>query len=167
MTSDECLLVSVSRRIAAPAAVIFAILADPARHVDLDGSQMVRGAVSNKPVSRVGDFFVMRMIYPRLGEYEMNNHVVEYELDRRIGWEPEAGRGHPDADPDSTEEARWGQRWSYQLEPDGPDATVVTETYDCSRAPESERASMDDGRVWIGAMTETLARLDRLVSWAS
>lgn len=160
MTSDECLPVSVSRRIAAPAAVIFAILADPARHVDLDGSQMVRGAVSTKPVSRVGDVFVMRMFYPRLGDYEMNNHVVEYELNHRIGWEPEAGRGHPDAAPGSSESARWGQRWTYDLVPDGPDVTVVTESYDCSRAPESERIGMDNGRIWVEAMTATLQRLD-------
>ena len=39
----------------------------------------------------------MKMYFSGLGDYEMNNHVVEYELDRRIGWEPEAGRGHPGA----------------------------------------------------------------------
>jgi hypothetical protein len=92
----------------------------------------------------------------------MNNHVVEYEQDRRIGWEPEAGRGHPDAAPGSPEPARWGHRWSYQLTPDGPDATIVTEIYDCSRAPEQERAGMDNGNVWAGAMAETLERLDAL-----
>ena len=66
--------------------------------------------------------------------------VVEYEQDRRIGWEPEAGHGHPNSAPDSPEPARWGQRWSYQLTPDGPDATIVTEIYDCSQVPEEERA---------------------------
>jgi len=35
----------------------------------------------------------------------------------------------------------------------------VTETYDCSRVPEDERASMDDGRVWVKSMTGTLDRL--------
>jgi hypothetical protein len=29
-----------------------------------------------------------------------------------------------------------------RLTPDGPDATVVTEIYDCSRAPEEDRAGM-------------------------
>jgi hypothetical protein len=47
------------------------------------------------------------MYYSEHGDYEMNNHVVEYERDRRIGWEPEAGRKHPDA---SAPDARWGQR---------------------------------------------------------
>ncbi|HEY6315274.1 MAG TPA: hypothetical protein VIY52_31335 [Streptosporangiaceae bacterium] len=64
--------------------------------------------------------------------------------------------------PGSSDPARWGQRWSYQLTPDGPDATIVTEIYDCSRAPEEERAGMDNGNVWAGAMAETLERLDAL-----
>jgi hypothetical protein len=87
---------------------------------------------------------------------------VEYEQDRRIGWEPEAGRGHPATAPDSSDSTRWGHRWSYQLTPDGPDATVVTEFYDCSQAPEDERAGMDNGKVWIESMAKTLERLDAL-----
>ena len=60
------------------------------------------------------------------------------------------------------EAARTTGRWSYQLTPDGPDATVVTEIYDRSRAPEEERAGMDDGKVWLEGMAETLKRLDAL-----
>ena len=135
MTDNECQPVTVSRRISAPAHDIFRVLADPARHVELDGSESLRGAGSTAMIAGVGDVFVMKMYYPHLGDYEMNNHVIEYEPDRLIGWEPEAGRGHPDAAPDSAEPARWGHRWSYQLTPDGPDATIVTEIYDCSRAP--------------------------------
>jgi len=159
MVSEEREPVAVSRRIGASAADIFKILADPKRHLDLDGSGTLQGSVSDAVVSGVGDVFVMRMYYSQLGNYEMNNHVVEYELDRRIGWEPEAGRGHPDA---STANARWGHRWTFDLVPDGPDATIVTEIYDCSRAPEDESASMHSGRIWIEAMTQTLERLDRL-----
>ena len=160
--SDEHIPVEVSRRIEAPAADIFGILADPKRHVALDGSGMLRAAATKAVVTAVGDVFVMKMYYPHLGDYEMNNHVVEYEPDRRIGWEPEAGRGHPSATPDGADPARWGQRWSYQLTPDGPDATIVTEIYDCSQAPPDERAGMDNGRVWIESMTKTLERLDAL-----
>jgi hypothetical protein len=162
MTNDDCPPVTVSRRIDAPAHEIFQILADPVRHTEFDGSAALRGVGSAGVISGVGDVFVMKMFYPHLGDYEMNNHVVEYEPDRRIGWEPEAGRGHPAAAPDSPRPARWGQRWSYQLTPDGPDATVVTEIYDCSQAPADERAGLDDGKFWIEAMTQTLARLDAL-----
>jgi hypothetical protein len=38
----------------------------------------------------------------------------------------------------------------------------VTEIYDCSRAPEDERAGMDHGNIWIESMTQTLERLDAL-----
>jgi hypothetical protein len=159
MLSEEYVPVTVSRRIGAPAADIFRVLADPARHFDLDGSGMLRGVVGDAVISGVGDVFVMRMHYSQHGDYEMNNHVVEYERDRRIGWEPEAGRGHPDA---SSAVARWGHRWSFALVPDGPDATIVTEIYDCSRAPEDEQAGMDGGRCWVESMAATLARLDAL-----
>ncbi len=162
MTDDGYQPVAVSRRICAPAHDIFQVLADPVRHLELDGSGSLRGAVSTTMISGVGDVFVMKMYFSHLGGYEMNNHVVEYEQDRRIGWEPEAGRGHPAAASDSSEPARWGHRWSYQLAPDGPDVTVVTEIYDCSRAPEEERAGMDNGNIWIESMAETLERLDVL-----
>jgi hypothetical protein len=106
---------------------VFRILADPRSHPGIDGSGMLRGAVSGAVISGVGDVFVMKMYYSELGDYEMNNHIVEFEPNRRIGWEPEAGRGHPEAG------GAWGQRWSFELTPDGPDATIVTEIYDCSR----------------------------------
>jgi hypothetical protein len=149
--------VAVSRRIGAPASDIFAILTDPGRHPDLDGSEMLRGAVTTARITGLGDIFVMKMHFPALGDYEMNNYVVEYEQDRRVGWEPAPGRGHPREGQD-----RWGHRWSYQLTPDGPEATVVTEIYNCSRAPEDQRRGMENGKVWIGAMTKTLERLDKL-----
>lgn len=122
---------------------------------------MLRGAVTEAAVTGVGDVFVMRMYYRPLGEYEMDNQVVEFQRDRRIGWEPAAGRGHPD---EHAADARWGQRWSFELEPDGPAATVVTHRYDCSRVPEQERLAMDGGRVWVEAMTRTLQRLDELAT---
>jgi hypothetical protein len=151
--------VAVSRRIEAPAGDIFRILADPRRHLDLDGSGMLRGAVTESVITGIGDVFVMRMYFSEYGFYEMDNHVVEYEQDRRIAWEPESGRGHPGA---GRPGSRWGHRWGYELIPDGPAATIVTETYDCSPAPREEQANMDDGRVWVASMARTLARLAEL-----
>jgi hypothetical protein len=165
VSADGYVPVAVSRRIQAPAHDIFQVLASPARHLELDGSQMLRGAVTTGMISGVGDVFVMKMYYSEHGDYEMNNHIVEFEPDRRIGWEPEAGRGHPDL-VDNPDHARWGHRWSFQLTPDGPHATIVTETYDCSRAPADERAGMDNGRVWIDSMARTLERLDALCTEA-
>ncbi|MFI6358933.1 hypothetical protein ACIBJF_41500 [Streptomyces sp. NPDC050743] len=155
-------VVAVSRRITAPAEDIFRILADPGRHPDLDGSGMLRGGDFKAAVSGVGDVFVMRMHYERYGDYEMNNHVVAYETDRRIGWEPRPGRGHPDAtDP----RAAWGHRWIFELLPDAAGATVVTEIFDGSRMPDDKRAEVDSGRAWWQTqMASTLERLADLCS---
>ena len=154
--------ITVSRRICAPASEIFQLLANPGRHRDLDGSGMLRGLVSGNTISRVGDVFVMQMYFDELGDYQMINHVVEYEPDRRIGWEPEAGHGHPNAEPAADRPARWGQRWSFELTPDGPDATVVTEIFDCSRVPEDQQVDIDYGSIWVDDMRQTLDRLDQL-----
>jgi uncharacterized protein YndB with AHSA1/START domain len=154
--------VKVTRRIAAPPSRVFAILADPTKHTELDGSGMLRGAVTTRTVSGVGDVFTMRMFFSELGDYEMNNHVVEFEPNRLIAWEPEAGRGHPNAGPPGLSENRWGHRWIFELAPDGPRATIVTEIYDCSRAPQEEREDMDNGRVWMESMTSTLKKLESL-----
>ena len=162
MATEDCQPVTVSRRIEAPAAEIFRILADPSRHPDLDGSGMLRSVVTNRVISAVGDVFVMKMHFDRLGDYEMNNRVVEFEPSRRIAWEPEPGRGHPDAAESGTTAEKWGHRWAFDLEPDGEGATVVTEIYDCSLVSEVERQHMDNGRMWIPSMTATLERLDEV-----
>jgi hypothetical protein len=160
--SDECQPVAVSRRIRAPAGEIFEILANPARHPEFDGSDMLRGAVTPTMICGLGDIFVMKMYLSEIGNYEMYNHVVEYEQDRRIGWEPEAGHGHPLTAPDSAKPTRRGVRWSYQLSPDGPAATIVTEIYDCSQASDEDQAEMDNGKIWTEDMAKTLELLDAL-----
>lgn len=158
-TADD-LVVTVSRRIDAPAGDIFRIPADPGRHPALDGSGMPRGGDFQAVVSGVGDVFVTRMYFERHGGYEMRNHVVEYEPDRRVGWEPRPGRGHPDA---SAPGAVWGHRRIFDLAPDGAGSTVVTEIFDGSRMPEDKRAEVSGGRTWWQTrMTNTLARLAEL-----
>jgi hypothetical protein len=155
-----------SRRIEAPAAIIFAILARPQRHQDFDGSDMLRGVVVDHPISGVGDSFTMKM--HRLGDdYLMINHVVEFEPDRRIFWEPAPG------DPSRTEGndpskvgIAAGYRWGYVLAPDGDDATVVTEVFDVGPLPVE---LLSDGAAWINgnnpvieSMAASLERLDKL-----
>jgi uncharacterized protein YndB with AHSA1/START domain len=166
---DDSTSVSVSRRIEAPAARIFEILADPQRHPDLDGSshftgegKMLQVAMTNDVVTGVGDVFAMKMNFPELGDYLMLNHVVEYEPNRRIGWEPAPG------DEAASEDGKFpigvpsGHRWSFQLIPDGPDATIVTELYNDASAPEELQEATHNGEDWIDSMTATLARLDEI-----
>jgi hypothetical protein len=161
MVSEMQTIVSVSRRIAAPAHAVFELLATPGRHLDMDGSGMLRGTDSAR-ITGVGDVFVMNMYFKPLGgDYTMNNHVVEFDRDRRIAWEPENGVGHPEAD---SAQARWGHRWQFELAPDGPAATIVTETWDGTRIPTNEA---EDGRQWIPSITRTLERLDELLTGRS
>ncbi len=159
MTDNESGQVRVSRRIEAPATTIFRVLANPPKHREIDGSGMLRGLVSGDVITGVGDVFVMQMYYEPLSDYQMVNHVVEFEADRRIGWEPVAGPGHPDEGKPS---GNWGHRWSFELEPDGAAATVVTEVYDCSQVHEAGRQQLQHGRVHLPAMEKTLQRLDEL-----
>jgi len=151
MGSDECKPVSVSRRIGAPAADIFKLLADPNRHPEFDGSRMLRPGGNNEVIVGVGDVFVTKMNFTAMGDYEMHNRIVVYETNRCIGWEPE-----------NAELARNGSRWRFDLIPDGPDGTVVTETYDCTDSPERVREAVDNGNAWLAGMTKTLHRLDQL-----
>jgi uncharacterized protein YndB with AHSA1/START domain len=157
MGNADCSPVSVSRRIDAPAGDIFKLLVDPGRHPEFDGSGMLRQGASNDIVTGVGDVFVMKMYFPARGDYEMHNRVVVYEADRSIAWEP----GMRNGDPADDGQNRNGSRWRYDLSPDGPDATVVTETYDCSGSPEQVRRSVDNGNAWIDGMTKTLEQLDQ------
>jgi hypothetical protein len=164
--TDESNAVEVSHRIGAPAARIFKILANPQRHMDFDGSGMLRGAVLDRPISDVGDTFTMKM--HRLGDdYLMINYVVEFELDRRIFWEPAPGDpSRAEGNDPSKVGIPAGYRWGYILTQDGDDATIVTEVFDCGPLPED---LLRDGGAWINgansvveSMAASLERLEKI-----
>src|ERR1700735_2969623 len=120
--SEERRPIEVSRRIEAAAPLVFEILANPQRHMDFDGSDMLRGAVLDHPISDVGDTFTMKM--HRLGDdYLMLNYVVEFEPDRRIFWEPAPGDLPPADGKPSAVGIPAGHRWGFIFTPDGDDAT--------------------------------------------
>jgi uncharacterized protein YndB with AHSA1/START domain len=116
-------VVSVERVIAAPAQQIFEVLADPARHSEIDGSGSVKDPHPGTPARlSLGATFGMSM--KRGISYSMMNTVTEFDEPRRIAWSPKpvSGRG-----------ARMvGRIWRYELEPvDG--GTRVRETWDISK----------------------------------
>jgi hypothetical protein len=170
--TEETKPAEVSHRIEAPAALIFKILANPQRHMDFDGSDMLRGAVLDRPITDVGDTFTMKM--HRLGDdYLMVNHVVEFEPDRRIFWEPAPGDpSRAEGDDPSKVGIPAGYRWGYILTPDGDEATVVTEVFDYGTVTQETRQSLlSDGGAWINgnnsvleSMTASLERLERIIT---
>jgi hypothetical protein len=140
--ADE-LVVSASIEIAAPAPQIFDILADPRRHVEIDGSDMIRCCLDGPERLGLSSEFVMSM---RLWgfPYRVRNRVVEFEENRLIAWrhfEP--------------------QRWRFELEPT-ESGIRVTETFDYSYWPTAGRLLLV-GLGWLRrnetAITKTLVLL--------
>lgn len=84
-------IVSASREIAAPAAVIFELIADPAQQTRWDGNDNLAEAAPGQRVRRVGDVFTMTLT---LG-VDRINRVVEFEEGRRIAWLPSEPGGEP------------------------------------------------------------------------
>lgn len=81
---------TASKVINAPAEDIFALLADPNRHTDLDGAGMLRGLEGDTPpIAAVGQAFTMNMHQDDLGDYRMVNTVTAYMPVGRIGWGPQ------------------------------------------------------------------------------
>jgi uncharacterized protein YndB with AHSA1/START domain len=156
--------VSVSRRIEASPQLLFALVADSANHPLIDGSGMVREPAPAATLSRTGDSFLMDMHHQEFGDYQMVNEVVEYQAGRRLVWEPSRVAASPEEREAIGDPARY--RWGYEFSPDGPGATLVTETFDCTRSPDELRKATQDGEGWRDAMTASLARLELLAKAA-
>jgi hypothetical protein len=157
--------VSVSRRIEVPAERLFALLADSANHPLIDGSGMVREPAPAVVLSGTGDSFRMDMHHDEFGDYQMRNDVVEYQAGRQLAWDPvRVEAPGPDGQQETAESARY--RWAWELSPDGSGATVVTESFDCTRSPEWLHEATRDGEGWRDAMIASLARLELLAKAA-
>lgn len=116
MTSDT---ITVERTIRAAPERIFALVADAARHSDIDGSGTVKGTRQESRPLRLGSRFGMAM-HMGVG-YRTSNEVVEFEQDRRIAWKTSGLKG-----------LIGGRIWRYELEPTA-EGTVVRETWDVSQ----------------------------------
>jgi hypothetical protein len=100
----------------APAADLFALVADPHRHGELDGSGTVKETVSGPSrLSRGAKFSVGMKQYGV--PYKITSTVTAFEDGRLVEWQ------HP-----------LGHRWRWELVETEPGATQVTETFDYTTA---------------------------------
>jgi uncharacterized protein YndB with AHSA1/START domain len=125
---DDTRQLQVSRIIDAPPEQIFAVLADPARHRELDGAGMLRGLDSgDAPITAADQAFVMNMNQDGIGDYQMRSEIVTYEAGRRIGWAPATyppgALAHIIGELDPS-----GHIYAWELEPAGDGRTKVTHT---------------------------------------
>jgi uncharacterized protein YndB with AHSA1/START domain len=107
--------VSRSRTVSAPPETIFALLADPARHREIDGSGTVIAARDDAPARlSLGSKFGMSM---KVGvPYKIENTIVEFVENETIAWKHFGGHV-----------------WRYELRAGTePGTTDVTETFDWS-----------------------------------
>jgi hypothetical protein len=122
---------------------IFAILSNPHRHKEIDGSKTIQENISGPDKLILGSKFGMKM---HLGvDYRILNTVVEYEENKLIAWR---------------HIGRW--IWRYELVNLGPQTTQVTETFDASRAPLIAKAwlSLRKAYPWTQkAVAKTLVQL--------
>ena len=103
--------VSRSVEVAAPAAELYAMAADPRRHHELDGSGTVGNNVSVAPEMVVGSKFSTKMKmygFP----YRITSTVTELKPNEVVEWR------HP-----------LGHRWRWEFEALSPTLTRVTEPY--------------------------------------
>lgn len=121
--TDEQRVVSASRRIAAPVAVVFELIADPTRQPEWDGNANLAAAPDAHRITGVGDVFPMTLTTGAVRD----NHVVEFTEGRLIAWCPAESGGDP-----------VGHLWRWELESDD-DATVVTHTYDWTNLYDANR----------------------------
>lgn len=121
MSDDD--VVSVQRVIAAPAEKVFALIADPHRHRDFDGSGTVRAAKNVPDKLALGTTFGMNM---RLAvPYSMVSTVVEYDENRRLAWQTLPPYRF-------ARKLAGGRIWRYELEP-VKEGTLVRESWDISQ----------------------------------
>ena len=147
-------VVTVERVIPAPPEAIFALLVDPTRHQEIDGSGTVQEAKEPSRRLQLGDTFGMAM---KMGvPYSMVSTVVELEPDRRIAWQT---RG-----PGAVGKRAGGRIWRYELEPvEG--GTRVRESWDITQESALTRplVRFSAGKTRKN-MEATLARIDEVLA---
>ncbi len=117
-------IVSVTRVIAAGAARIFELIADPSHQPSWDGNNNLASAAPGQRVHQVGDVFTTTLTNGAVRE----NHVVEFVEGSKIAWCPAEPRKQPP-----------GHLWRWELSPVNAELTTVTHTYDWTALTDPSR----------------------------
>jgi hypothetical protein len=127
-TGMEIERVTASTTIEAAPAAVFAVLADPSVHADIDGTGWVRGSLHGDRITAAGQVFRMAMYHENHPDkdYKIANLVEVFDEPRAIAWKPGT------ESPETGELSFGGWTWRYDLEATGPSRTTVTLTYDWS-----------------------------------
>lgn len=142
-----------------PAAPIFAVVSDPAGHVDIDSSGMLQG-FTGSPATAVGDRFTIHMDREALNDFPLGKYDVEVEIvafapDQEIAWTI-----HGAIKP------ALRHVYGYRLAPaevDGVAGTNVTSFYDWSQIPDQWREAGIFPILPEAALRATLGILERTV----
>ncbi len=152
--------VSATRRISAPAAAIWAIVADPAGHVRIDGSGMLDLAPDARPITEVGQTFDMHMDrtplgdIPNLTKYSVRNTVTQVDPGRLVEWTI----GGIDQPP-------LGHVYGWQLDAIDDGTTDVTNYCDWTNITDELRARRPDWPIVPVTMLEaSVAKLEQLAT---
>ena len=131
LTGMETERVTACRPIDAAPEAVFAVLADPSAHADIDGTGWVRGSLEGDRITAAGQVFRMAMYHENHPDkdYTIANRVEVFDEPRAIAWRPGT------ESPETGELSFGGWIWRYDLEATGPSRTTVTLTYDWSAVP--------------------------------
>jgi uncharacterized protein YndB with AHSA1/START domain len=156
--SDETM--SATTTIGAPAEAVFAVLADPPRHVDIDGTGWVEAVLDEERLTAAGQVFRVRMYHQQHpdGNYQVDNLVVAFEPPSVIAWKP---GGVSEA---TGEHEAGGWVWRYDLTQIGPSETDVTLTYDWSQVGAEPRQRLPFPPFPPEHLTNSLDHLASLVT---
>lgn len=130
--------ISRSAEVNAPADEIFAVVADPRRHHELDGGGTVLETIDGPERLSSGAKFSVRMKQYGV-PYRITSHVTEFADGRVLEWQ------HP-----------LGHRWRWELTPLSDRATLVTETFDYSQIG----AAKANGLKWFGSLKQNAAGIE-------
>jgi len=151
--------VSATSRIAAPASVLFQIVASPSGQVAVDGSGMLDAAPDDRPLTTVGETFDMDMDreplgdIPNLTKYQVRNTVTRITSDHLIEWTV----GFEDHPP-------FGHVYGWILEPVSETETDVTNYCDWSNASEEMRSGVTWPVVPVAMLEKSVENLDRIAT---